>query len=202
MNAADHIFLACLLVLLTACSDPAAALLELQTCDPTESPTELLRLEGTHIASPVDAFDLGDAVSLSYALERDADPSTVQGSFAVQRGRQLRRLAGASSGDLRPALRRSKRGRRDRPVRKRRGVRGQGRLGADGGREPRVRLGSRRPMQHRVSPRQQRGGPLALPAERRRGVRRDRGRASQWTERGWTPARVDARARPDSPFRA
>lgn len=64
--------------LLTACSDPAAAPLDLQTCDPAESPTELLRLEGVSTGRPVDAFDLGKAVSLSYALERDAEPGAVR----------------------------------------------------------------------------------------------------------------------------
>ena len=63
------------LALSVGCSvSGGAQLLELDTC--TNSPTELLRLEGTAAGLSIDAFDLGDAISVRYALQSESDPSS------------------------------------------------------------------------------------------------------------------------------
>jgi len=46
---------------------------ELVIC--ASSPAELLRLDGTAAGLSIDAFDLGDAISVRYALESESDPS-------------------------------------------------------------------------------------------------------------------------------
>ena len=52
---------------------PPAEPHELATC--AESPTELLRLEGTAGGLSIDAFDLGNAISVRYALQSESNPS-------------------------------------------------------------------------------------------------------------------------------
>ncbi len=60
---------------LSACGEEDNARpLEFATC--TESPSELLRLEGTAAGLSIDAFDLGDAISVRYALQSESDPSS------------------------------------------------------------------------------------------------------------------------------
>lgn len=62
--------------LLAACGASAsrdAQLLQVAIC--ADSPTELLRLKGTSSGLSIDAFDLGDAISVRYALQSESDPS-------------------------------------------------------------------------------------------------------------------------------
>ena len=63
-----------IMLLASACGETGLpGHLQFETC--ADSPTELLRLEGTAAGLSIDAFDLGDAISVRYALQSESDPS-------------------------------------------------------------------------------------------------------------------------------
>lgn len=59
-----------MLSLLGACGSSTAGPLELSTCDESDAPRELLRLSADNVEGPFEVYDLGDAATVRYVLDR------------------------------------------------------------------------------------------------------------------------------------